>query len=182
MTILEDFSGSVACDYQAVCTKCLLSRDTSVYGVILTVMFSFLRFSVFAEMMPTVLYARIDSTNELICSIFYRGYSWSSINILQQNTTGSVLLLNASSDGKVESKNARINGSMIRNNDYINVTVSFDMSPGSGVCELNQTYSCEIQLMDSSIGTTAANSTLVIESMYTLSWPIDLMTFVDIHC
>lgn len=127
-------------------------------------MFSSVRFSVFAEMIPTVLYARIDSTTELMCSIYYRGYAWSSINILQQNTTGPVLLLNASSDGKVESKNTRINGSMIRNDDYINVTVSFDVSPGLGVCELNQTYSCEIQLMDSSIGTTAANSTLVLQS------------------
>lgn len=117
-----------------------------------------------AEMIPTVLYTRIDSTTELMCSIYYKGYAWSSINILQQNTTGSVLLLNVSSDGKVESKNARINGSMIGNDDYVNVTVSFDVSPGSGVCELNQTYSCEIQLQDSSIGTTAANSTLVLES------------------
>lgn len=130
----------------------------------------FLCFLVFVEMTPMTLYARLDNASELKCSIQYRGYAWSTVNILQQNTSGSVLLLNVSRDGEVESKNARINGSVTISEDYINVTVSFDISPGLGVCELNQTYSCEIQLLDTSIATTTANSTLLLESKYFLPW------------
>lgn len=138
-------------------------------------------------MTPTVLYASLGNTTELKCSVHYRGYAWSSINIAQQNKSGSFLLLNVSSNGNVESKTTRINGSVTKDDDYINVTVSFDASPGSGVCELNQTYSCDIQLIDSSIGTIAANSTLILESKYTLHWLnlewrynllFDIMSFV----
>lgn len=138
-------------------------------------------------MTPTILYARLGNTTELKCSVHYRGYAWSSINIAQQNKSGSFLLLNVSSNGNVESKTTRINGSVTKDDDYINVTVSFDASPGSGVCELNQTYSCDIQLIDSSIGTIAANSTLILESKYTLHWLnlkwrynllFDIMSFV----
>lgn len=128
----------------------------------------FLCISVIAETTPTVLYARLDNTTELKCSIHYRGYEWSAVNIVQQTSSGSVLLLNISSNGNVESKTARINGSVTKDDDYINVTVSFDASPGLGVCELNQTYSCDIQLIDSSIATIAANSTLILESKYSL--------------
>lgn len=138
-------------------------------------------------MTPTVLYASLGNTTELKCSVHYRGYAWSSINIAQQNKSGSFLLLNVSSNGNVESKTTRINGSVTKDDDYINVTVSFDASPGSGVCDLNQTYSCDIQLIDSSIGTIAANSTLILESRYTLHWLnlkwrcsllFDIMSFV----
>lgn len=138
-------------------------------------------------MTPTVLYASLGNTTELRCSVHYRGYAWSSINIAQQNKSGSFLLLNVSSNGNVESKTTRINGSVTKDDDYINVTVSFDASPGSGVCDLNQTYSCDIQLIDSSIGTIAANSTLILESKYTLHWLnlewrynllFDIMSFV----
>lgn len=128
---------------------------------------------VFVEITPMTLYARINTTSQLTCSIHYRGYAWSAVNILQQNTSGTVLLLNVSRDGEVESKNARINGSVTISEDYINVTVSFDLSPGSAVCELNQTYSCDIQLIDTSIATTAANSTLILESKYTLPSQFD---------
>lgn len=134
-------------------------------------------FLVFVEMTPMTLYARLDNTSELTCSVHYRGYAWSTVNILQQNTSGSVSLLNVSKDGEVESKNARINGSVTISEDYINVTVSFDISPGSGVCELNQTYSCDIQLLDTLISTTAATSTLILESKYTLRWQFDAMIF-----
>lgn len=138
-------------------------------------------------MTPTILYARLGNTTELKCSVHYRGYAWSSINIAQQNKSGSFLLLNVSSNGNVESETTRISGSVTKDDDYINVTVSFDASPGSGVCELNQTYSCDIQLIDSSIGTIAANSTLILESKYTLHWLnlewrynllFDIMSFV----
>lgn len=128
----------------------------------------FLCISVIAETTPTVLFARLDNRTELKCSIHYRGYAWSAVNIVQKNSSGSVLLLNIFSNGNVESKTTRINGSVTQDDDYINVTVSFDASPGSGVCELNQTYSCDIQLIDSSIGTIAANSTLILESKYAL--------------
>lgn len=124
-------------------------------------------FLVFVEMTPMTMYARLNTTSELTCSVLYRGYAWSAVHILQQNTSGTVLLLNVSKDGEVESKNARINGSVTISEDYINVTVSFDISPGSGVCELNQTYSCDIQLLDTS-ATTASNSTLILESKYML--------------
>lgn len=115
------------------------------------------------------LYTRLNTTSQLTCSVHYRGYAWSAVNILQQNTVGTVLLLNVSKDEEVESKNARINGSVNVSEDYINVTVSFDVSQGSDVCELNRTYSCGIQLMDSSIGTMVANSTLILDSKYKLS-------------
>ena len=65
------------------------------------------------------------------------------------------------------SNHTRINGSVIINEEYINVTVSFDSSSGSGLCQLNQSYVCDISLMDTSIGTTAANSTLILDSEYT---------------
>lgn len=119
-------------------------------------------------MRPMILYARFDNISELLCSIHYRGYEWSAVNIFKQNTSGSFSLLNASRDGKVESKNARINGSMTVNDNIINLIVSFDVSRGSGVCELNQTYFCNIQLIDTSICIKAANSSLILESKYTL--------------
>nr|XP_034330499.1 uncharacterized protein LOC117690400 [Crassostrea gigas] len=106
---------------------------------------------------------KIRKHNRIEVFRHYRGYAWSSINIAQQNKSGSFLLLNVSSNGNVESETTRISGSVTKDDDYINVTVSFDASPGSGVCELNQTYSCDIQLIDSSIGTIAANSTLILE-------------------
>lgn len=136
---------------------------------------------VFVEMTPMTLYARLDNTSELTCSIHYRGYAWSVVNILQQNISDSVLLLNVSRDGEVESKNARINGSVTISEDYINVTVSFDLSSGSGVCELNQTYSCDIQLTDTSIVTMAASSILMLESKYTLPWQFDAIVFFNCH-
>lgn len=133
---------------------------------LLTLVLLPLRISVLVKMLPIVLYARIGTTATLICSIQYRGYAWSAINIVQQNTTDSVSLLNVSSDEKVETENSRISASVNRDNNYINVTVSFDMSTGSGVCELNQTYSCDIQLMDSYIGTIAADTLFILESKY----------------
>lgn len=122
--------------------------------------------SVLAKMIPTVLYARIGNATRLVCSVHYRGYAWSTINIVQKNTTDSVLLINVSSDGNVESKNSRIYGLVNKDNEYINVTVSFDVSPGSGVCELNHTYSCDIQLNDASIGTIATDTLFILESKY----------------
>ena len=47
---------------------------------------------------------------------------------------------------------------------FINITVVFDARPGSGLCQLNQTYTCDINLEDSLIGTVAANSTVILES------------------
>lgn len=74
----------------------------------------------------------------------------------------------------MEPKNSRIYGSVNKGNEYINVTVSFDVSPGSGVCELNHTYSCDIQLNDASIGTIAADSLFILESKYEYTHKIDL--------
>lgn len=139
----------------SLATRCLLTH------VLLP-----LRISVLAKMIPPVLYARIGNATKLICSIHYRGYAWSTISIVQQNTTDSVLLLNVSSDGNVEPKNSRIYGLVNKDNEYINVTVSFDVSPGSGVCELNQTYYCDIQLNDASIGTIVADTLFILESKY----------------
>lgn len=119
---------------------------------------------VVVEMIPMILYARFYDTIELTCSIHNRGYEWSVVNIFKQNTSGSFFFLNVSRDGKVESKNARINGSMTTSDDIINVNVSFDVSRGPGVCELNQTYSCNIQLGDASISSKVANTTLVLET------------------
>lgn len=119
---------------------------------------------VIVEMRPMILYAKFDDTIKFLCSIHHRGYEWFAVNIFQQNTSGSVLVLNVSRDGKVESKTAGINGSMTVSDDIINVTVSFDVSRGTGVCELNKTYSCNIQLVDPSISSKVANTTLVLET------------------
>ena len=128
------------------------------------------------EMRPMILYAKFDDNIELTCSIHHRGYEWFAVNIFQQNTSGSVSVLNVSRDGKVESKNARINGSMTVSDYIINVTVSFDVSRGTGVCELNKTYSCNIQLVDPSISSKVANTTLVLESKCTL-----IISFINIY-
>lgn len=119
---------------------------------------------VIVEMRPMILYTKFDDTIRFLCSIHHRGYEWFAVNIFQQNTSGSVLVLNVSRDGKVESKTAGINGSMTVSDDIINVTVSFDVSRGTGVCELNKTYSCNIQLVDPSISSKVANTTLVLET------------------
>ncbi|XP_065936900.1 uncharacterized protein [Magallana gigas] len=116
------------------------------------------------EMRPMILFARFDDTIELTCSIHNRGYEWSAVNIFQQNTSGSFFFFNVSKDGKVESKNGKINGSMTVGDNIINVTVSFAVRRDPGVCELNQTYSCNIQLVDTSISSKAANTTVVLET------------------
>lgn len=131
-------------------------------------MFLRLYILVIVEMRPMILYAKFDDTITFLCSIHHRGYEWFAVNIFQQNTSGSVLVLNVSRDGKVESKTAGINGSMTVSDDIINVTVSFDVSRDLGGCELNQTYSCNIQLVDTSISSKFANTTIVFESKCTL--------------
>lgn len=130
---------------------------------------------VVVEMRPMILYAKFDDNIELTCSIHNRGYKWSAVNIFQQNTSGSFFFLNVSRDGKVESKNARINGSMNVSDDIINVTVSFDVRRDPGVCELNQTYSCNIQLVDTSISSKFANTTILFE-MPPLNLTVDTMS------
>lgn len=132
-------------------------------------------------MIPMILYARFYDTIELTCSIHNRGYEWSVVNIFKQNTSGSFFFLNVSRDGKVESQNARINGSMTTSDDIINVNVSFDVSRGPGVCELNQTYSCNIQLVDASISSKVANTTLVLESKCTLLFNIVILLYYINH-
>ena len=124
------------------------------------------RISVVCNMMPSVLLLRPNTDEEFFCSIPYTGYKWSSVNILQQNSSDSAVILSVSSDGMITSKHTRINGSVIINEEYINVTVSFNSSSGSGLCQLNQSYVCDISLMDTSIGTVAANSTIILESEY----------------
>ena len=47
---------------------------------------------------------------------------------------------------------------------FINITVYFDARYGAGLCQLNQTYTCDINLQDSLIGTVAAHSTVILES------------------
>ena len=123
--------------------------------------------SVVCNMMPSVLFLSPNTDKVFVCSIPYRGYKWSSVNILQQNSSDSTVILSVSSDGMMISNHTRINGSVIINEEYINVTVSFDSSSGSRLCQLNQSYVCDISLMDTSIGTTAANSTLILDSEYT---------------
>ena len=117
-------------------------------------------------MMPSVLFLSPNTDRVLVCSIPYRGYKWSSVHILQQNSSDSTVILRVSSDGIMISNHTRINGSVIINEEYINFTVSFDSSSGSGLCQLNQSYVCDINLMDISIGTVAANSTLILDSEY----------------
>ncbi|XP_078311811.1 uncharacterized protein LOC111100993 isoform X8 [Crassostrea virginica] len=118
---------------------------------------------VVCNMMPSVLFLSPNTDKVFVCSIPYRGYKWSSVNILQQNSSDSTVILSVSSDGMMISNHNRINGSVIINDEYINVTVSFDSSSGSGLCQLNQSYVCDINLMDTSIGSTAANSTLILD-------------------
>ena len=120
--------------------------------------------SVVCNMMPSVLFLRPNTDKVFVCSIPYRGYKWSSVNILQQNSSDSTVILSVSSDGMMISNHTRINGSLIINEEYINVTVSFDSSSGSGLCQLNQSYVCDINLMDSSVGSVSANSTLILDS------------------
>lgn len=123
---------------------------------------------VVVEMRPMTPISKFDNASELLCSIHYRGYELSAVNIFQQNTSGYFSILNVSRNGKVESKNTRINEPMTVSDDIINVTVFFDVSRGPGGCELNQTYSCNIQLVDTSIDTKAANSMFILESKYKL--------------
>nr|XP_022288908.1 uncharacterized protein LOC111100994 isoform X2 [Crassostrea virginica] len=118
---------------------------------------------VVCNMMPSVLFLRPNTDKIFVCSIPYRGYKWSSVNILQQNSSDSTVILSVSSDGMMISNHTRINGSVIINEEYINVTVSFDSSSGSGLCQLNQSYVCDINLMDSSVGSVSANSTLILD-------------------
>ena len=117
-------------------------------------------------MMPSVLFLSPNTDKVFVCSIPYRGYKWSSVNILQKNSSDSAVILSVSSDGMMISNHTRINGSVIINEEYINVTVSFDSSSGSGLCQLNQSYACDISLIDTSIGTVAANSTIILDSEY----------------
>lgn len=129
------------------------------------------------ELIPMILYARFDDPVELMCSIHHRGYEWSAVNIFQKNTSGSFSVLNVSRDGKVESKNARISGSMNVSDEIINVTVSFDVSRGTGGCKLNQTYFCNFQLMDTSISSIISNTTLVLKSKCTLFFNIIIFLY-----
>ena len=115
-------------------------------------------------MMPSVLSLSLNIPVELVCSIPYRGYEWSSVYILHQNSPTLAVILNVTNDGGISSINERINGSVSISEEFINVTVSFNTSSGSGLCQLNQSYVCDIDLMDTSIGTVAANSTLILDS------------------
>lgn len=47
------------------------------------------------------------------------------------------MFLNVFSNGNVELKIIRINGLVMKDDDYINVIVFFDVSFGLGVCDLN---------------------------------------------
>nr|XP_022288903.1 uncharacterized protein LOC111100993 isoform X3 [Crassostrea virginica] len=118
---------------------------------------------VVCNMMPSVLFLRPNTDQVFVCIIPYRGYKWSSVNILQQNSSDTTVILSVSSDGMMISNHTRINGSVFINEEYINVTVSFDSSSGSGLCQLNQSYVCDINLMDSSVGSVSANSTLILD-------------------
>ncbi|XP_078311808.1 uncharacterized protein LOC111100993 isoform X5 [Crassostrea virginica] len=118
---------------------------------------------VVCNMIPPVLFLSPNTDKVFICSIPYRGYKWSSVNILQKNSSDSTVILSVSSDRMITSNHTRINGSVIINEEYINVTVSFDSSSGSGLCQLNQSYVCDISLLDTSIGTTAANSSIILD-------------------
>ena len=117
-------------------------------------------------MMPSVLFLSPNTDKVFVCSIPYKGYEWSSVKILQKNSSDSTVILSVSRDKVITSNQSRINGSVIINEEYINVTVSFDSSSGSGLCQLNQSYVCDINLMDLSIGTHAAYSTLILDSEY----------------
>ena len=115
-------------------------------------------------MMPSVLSLSLNIPVELVCSIHYRGYKWSSVYILRQNSPTLAVILNVTNDGVISSTNDRINGSVSICEEFINVTVSFNTSSGPGLCQLNQSYVCDIDLMDPSIGSVAANSTLILDS------------------
>ena len=115
-------------------------------------------------MLPSVLPLRSNVTTALVCSIPYRGYAWSSVKIRQQNKTDTTDILSLTYNGSVVSTNSRVNGSVSMDDHFINITVVFDARPGSGLCQLNQTYTCDINLEDSLIGTVAANSTVILES------------------
>ena len=114
-------------------------------------------------MMPSVLSLSPNIPVELVCSLPYRGYKWSSVNILHQNSP-TFVILNVTNEGEINSTNERINGSVSISEEFINVTVSFNTSSGPGLCQLNQSYVCDIDLLDTSIGTVTANSTLILDS------------------
>ena len=124
--------------------------------------------SVVCNMIPQVLFLSPNTDKVFVCSIPYRGYEWSSVNILQKNSSDSAIILSVSSDRMITSNNTRINGSVLIDDEYINVTVSFDSSSGSELCQLNQSYVCDIDLMDTSVGSVSSNSTLILDSEYTI--------------
>ena len=115
-------------------------------------------------MLPSVLPLRSNVTTALVCSIPYRGYAWSSVKIQHQNKTDTTDILSLTNNGSIFSTNSRVNGSVSMDDQFINITVVFDARPGSELCQLNQTYTCDINLEDSLIGTVAANSTVILES------------------
>ena len=115
-------------------------------------------------MLPSVLSLRTNVTTALVCSIPYRGYAWSSVKIQHQNKTDTTDILSLTNNGSIVASNSRVSGSVSMDGQIINITVVFDAHPGSGLCQLNQTYTCDINLEDSLIGTVAANSTVILES------------------
>mgnify|MGYP003685775731 CR=1 FL=1 len=117
-------------------------------------------------MLPSVLSLSSNSTTALVCSIPYRGYPWFSVQIQQQNKTDSNNIISLTKNSSVISSNSRVNGSVSMDDQFINITVVFDARSGVGLCQLNQTYTCDINLQDSLIGTVAANSTVILESEY----------------
>ena len=120
-------------------------------------------------MIPQVLPVGSNITSELVCSIPYKGYEWSFVYILMHSSTDSNVMLNVSNDGMINSYYSRVNGSLSLDDKFINITVVFDARPGAELCQLNQTYTCDIKLEDSLIGTVAANSKVILESEY-LIW------------
>ena len=115
-------------------------------------------------MIPQVLPLGWNITSELVCSILYKGYEWSLVYILLHSSTDSNVILSVTNDSMINSYNSRVNGSVSMDDQFINITVVFDARPGSGLCQLNQTYTCDMTLEDSLIGTVAANSTVILES------------------
>ncbi|XP_062578381.1 uncharacterized protein LOC134240292 [Saccostrea cucullata] len=116
-----------------------------------------------AEMSPTV-FAKLGTVTEMICSIQTKGLAWTSASIRRHNKTASTVILTIHNDSRVESRDSKINGTGNIGVGFVNITVLIDTSSDSEICELNKNYSCDIDIIDSSIQTIAANSSFMIQA------------------
>ncbi|XP_061171719.1 uncharacterized protein LOC133191215 [Saccostrea echinata] len=118
---------------------------------------------VIAEMTPSIS-AKLDTVTEMNCFIQTMRLTWTSVFIKGHNETASNVLLTIYNDSKIESQDSKIKGTVIIDDEYVNVTVFLNTSKDSNACELNKNYSCDITLTDTSIQTIRANTSFMIQA------------------